>query len=222
MSGSLNNVWSATSSHAPSRALARGSIVYGVTLLMVASNLVNIYIATLADLHTSSCISSHRPWQQKISSSVMPVPANRLSCSMLPMGGGRSHLFPYLSVAPFIKKDDSHISADHVFKYVDHVDEIGCLNYPVKQGFAYVDLVLGDIVPLISKQVIQKIARIHNITLGSCWHLPKDQLVKAFEGHDCVNCNLYTFVFEPVLSSDCRKKMASAKRYVNLTKEQKK
>ena len=45
------------------------------------------------------------------------------------------------------------------------------------------------------------------LILGGALHLPKDQLVKAFEGHNCINCNLYTSVFEPVLSSDCRKKL---------------
>ncbi|KAF8218417.1 hypothetical protein L208DRAFT_1351669, partial [Tricholoma matsutake] len=56
--------------------------------------------------------------------------------------------------------------------------------------------------------MIQKIAHIHKISLGSSWHLCKEQLIEAFIGHDCVNCNLYTSILEAQLAPSLKKKQS--------------
>ncbi|KAF8240889.1 hypothetical protein L208DRAFT_1131710, partial [Tricholoma matsutake] len=103
--------------------------------------------------------------------------------------------------------------------YVDHVDDIGCLAYPVHHGFVHADLSLTDIVPHISKQMVQKIVRIHKIPLSTHWCFTKDELVKVFEGHNCVNCNIYTSVLEAQLSASAKKKKVSANAFSKLTEE---
>ncbi|KAF8226550.1 hypothetical protein L208DRAFT_1301285, partial [Tricholoma matsutake] len=139
----------------------------------------------------------------------------------VPAGGGRAYLFSHPSVTSFIKNSSNELSSAHVFCYVDHVDDIGCLAYPVHHGFVHADLSLTDIVPHISKQMVQKIARIHKIPLSTHWRLTKDELVKLFEGHNCVNCNIYTSVHEAQLSASAKKKKVSADAFSKLTEEQK-
>ncbi|KAF8811795.1 hypothetical protein BYT27DRAFT_7088694 [Phlegmacium glaucopus] len=150
------------------------------------------------------------------------------SCSCLPdcklssvvTGGGRPYLFSNSSIMPFIKKDDK-VSAAHVFQYIDHVDDVGCLSYPVEHEFVHADLFLGDIIPHLSKQMIQKIAQIHKISTSSSWHLPKEQLIEAFHRHNCINCTLYTSVLKAQISPSLKKKQLSANAFANLTKEEK-
>ena len=139
----------------------------------------------------------------------------------VPTGGGRQYLFPNPSIAPFIKQGGDQLTSDHVFRYVDHVDELGCLAYPLEQGFVYADLTLANIVPHLSKQMIQKIARIHKISVSSHWKLGKNDILKMFDAHNCINCNVYTSVFEARLCPSLVKKESSAKAYSNLTEEDK-
>ncbi|KAF8235367.1 hypothetical protein L208DRAFT_1257340 [Tricholoma matsutake] len=139
---------------------------------------------------------------------------------MVPVGGGRPYLFSHPAVTSFIKRCNDQVSSVHVFCYVDHVDDIGCLSYPVQHGFVHADLSLTEIVPHISRQMVQKIARIHEIPLSSHWHLTKDELVKVFEGHDCINCNLYISVLEAQLPASDKKNKKSAKAFANITEEE--
>ncbi|KAF8220865.1 hypothetical protein L208DRAFT_1331398 [Tricholoma matsutake] len=134
------------------------------------------------------------------------------------MGGGRPYLFLHASVTSFIKRGNDQLSGVHVFRYIDHADEIGCLAHPVEHGYVYADLSLTDIIPHLSKQMAQKIAQIHKIPLSSHWHLTKDQLVQVFEGHDCVNCNHYTSVLEAQMSPQLKKNIYL---FANLSKEKK-
>jgi hypothetical protein len=135
----------------------------------------------------------------------------------LPAGEGRAYLFSHLSITPVIKNSNDQLSSAHVFRYVDHVDDIGCLAYPVHHGFAHADLSLTDVVPHISKKMVQKIACIHKIPLSMHWCFTTDELVKVFEGHNCINCNLYTSVLEAQLFAPAKKKTVFSK----LTEEQK-
>ena len=138
----------------------------------------------------------------------------------IPIGGGRQYLFSNSSVAPFIKQGGDWLTPDHVFRYVDHMDDIGCLVYPLEQGFVYANLTLANIVPFLSRQMVQKIARIHKIPISSHWKFSKDDLVKLFDGHSCINCAVYTSVLEAQISPSLKKKKASAKAFQNLTKEE--
>ena len=58
----------------------------------------------------------------------------------IPIGGGRQYLFSNSSVVPFIKQGGEQLTSDHVFRYVDHVDDIGCLAYPLESGYLYANL----------------------------------------------------------------------------------
>jgi hypothetical protein len=138
----------------------------------------------------------------------------------VPTGGGWPHLFSNPCIAPFIKKGGDQLTPDHVFRYVDYVDDIGCLAYPLEQGFVYANLTLANIVPLISIQMVQKIAQIHKISFSRHWNLKKNDLVKMFEGHNCLNCTLYTSILEARLSPSLVKKEASAKVFAKKTKKE--
>ncbi|KAF8220050.1 hypothetical protein L208DRAFT_1543240 [Tricholoma matsutake] len=140
------------------------------------------------------CILVHHDRPSKYSCTLLSY-----DCTLIPTGGGRPYVFSHPSVASYIKKGGEQLMSAHVSHYVDYVDDIGCLAYPVQHGFVYADLSLTEIVPHLSKQNVQKIAGIHKIPLSSHWHLTKDELVKIFEGHDCVNCKLYISVLEAQL-----------------------
>ena len=139
----------------------------------------------------------------------------------VPIGGGRQHLFPNSSVVTSIEQGGDHLTPDHVFRFVDHVDNMGYLVYPLEQDFMYANLALTNIVPFLSKQMVQKIAWIHQIPIRSRWNLPKDDLVKLFDGHNRINCSLYISVLESRLSPSLKKREASAKLFAALTKEEK-
>ena len=138
----------------------------------------------------------------------------------IPIGGGRQYLFLNSSIMTSIVQGGDHLTSDHVFRFVDHVDDTGCLAYPLDQDFVYADLTLTDIVPFLSKQMVQKIARIHNIPFSSRWNLAEDELVKLFDGHNCINCTLYTSVLESRLSPSLKKKEHSEKAFASLTKKE--
>ena len=105
------------------------------------------------------------------------------------------------------------------------MDDIGCLAYPLEQGFVYANLTLAaNIVPFLSRQAlaVQKIARIHKIPISSHWNLTKNlkDLVDMFEGHSsCINCTLYKCVLKVQLSPSLIRKDASAKAFADLTEE---
>ncbi|KAF8815881.1 hypothetical protein BYT27DRAFT_7031813, partial [Phlegmacium glaucopus] len=187
-----------------------------ITVLVLASNSMRILLSALTNLKPSilehSCMSLHSCNRPLILSSKLD--GHNVS---VPTGGGRPYLFPNMTVSSFIKQGGGQLTPDHVFRYVDHVDDVGCLAYPLEQGFVYADLSLTNIVPHISKKMVQKIAQIHKIPLSSHWHLTKDELVKIFEGHNCINCNLYTSVLEAQLSPSLIKKLSAAKAFANLT-----
>ena len=74
----------------------------------------------------------------------------------IPVGGGRQYLFSNSSVLPFIKRGGDQLTPDHVFRYVDHMDDIGCLAYHLEQDFVYANLTLANIVPFLSRQMVQR------------------------------------------------------------------
>ena len=96
----------------------------------------------------------------------------------IPIVGGRRYLFSNSSVVPFIKQGGECLTADHVFHYVDHTDDIGCLAYSLDQGFVYANLTLANIVPFLSMQMVEKIAWLHKIPFSSCWKCGKDDIIK--------------------------------------------
>ena len=153
------------------------------------------------------------------------VPLSELRCCdrdlVSTIGGGRPYLFPGNDVGSSVTQGGEWLTPAHVFRFVDHVDDVNCLAYPSEHGFVYAKLALTSIVSHISRQMVQKIARIHKVALSSHWHLTKDELVRAFEGHDCINCSLYTSVLEAHLSPSVRRKKSAAEAFARLTVEEK-
>ena len=198
--------------------------LYRLMLVGVMSNLVNMLSSTFHDLHPSydADYCYRRPAFHATSKTselnCCNLSDNSPSSSGCVIGGGRPYLFSHQSIVSFIKKQNE-VSTAHVFQYVDYVDEVGCLNYPVELGFVHADMLLTDIIPHLSKNMIQKIASSHKISFSSWWHLPKDQLIKAFKGHNCINCTSYTSIFKVQISPSFKKRQSSANAFANLTEE---
>lgn len=157
-------------------------------------------------------------WEGSIDFSSRLRSDERLS---IPIGGGRQYLFPNSSIVPSIVLGGDQLTPDHVFRFVDHVDDMGRLAYPLGEDFVYANLTLAVIVLFLSKQMVQKIARIHKVPFSLRWNLAEYELVNLFEGHSCVNCILYTSVLESHLSTFQKKRDHSVKVFAALTEEEK-
>ena len=112
-------------------------------------------------------------------------------------GGGGQHIFPFDVVSPHIIAE-SNVNHDHGFKFIDHIDSVSQIAYPVQQNFVHAKVPLGDIIPYLPLRMGRKIAPIHHITIGS--HVSKSELSHYFESHDCISCNLYSSMFAIVNS----------------------
>ena len=95
---------------------------------------------------------------------------------------------PHLPAGCDVTKDDT-------FVFVDLVDSIGRLLYPV-EDFVHVSIPLESIVSFLSVISLQKIAKLHHIPIGS--HVPQYEVIRSFENHSCASCNLYHSVFAVV------------------------
>ena len=164
--------------------------------ISVVLSVLSVLCCMILQVYRSSGILLQCCNRQAVPSSKFPTREPLLT----PIGGGRQYLFSNSSIVSFIKQGGDKVSPDHVFRYVDHMDDIGCVAYPLEQGFVYANLTLAHIVPFLSKKMVQKIAQIHKIPISSNWNLTKDDLVKMFYDHSCINCTLYTSVLEAQLS----------------------
>jgi hypothetical protein len=190
-----------------------------MTLLVLTSNMSQIISSAITDFHSLSFEDCKKHVSHQNLQAFLSKP-HGCDQTIVPVGGGRPYLSSHPAVTLFIKRCNDQVSSAHVFHYVVHVDDIGCLSYPVQHGFVHADLSLTEIVPHISRQMVQRIARIHKIHLSSHWCLTKDELVKAFEGHDCINCNIYISILEAQLPASDKKNKKSAKAFANLTEEE--
>jgi hypothetical protein len=118
-----------------------------------------------------------------------------LSHRVLTYGGGRQHVFSALAVDPYITAGHKSCS-NSAFKFVDHIDGVGQLAYPIAQKFIHTNIPLCDIIPHLSIRVALKIARLHHLQIGS--HVSKSEICRIFEGHNCISCNLFVTVFAVV------------------------
>jgi hypothetical protein len=169
-----------------------------------------IHIVSILVSHCSNfaCLST----KGSISESASPS----FSCDDQPLchrvltyGGGRQHEFSALAVEPYITAGHNY-SCDSAFKFVDHVDSLGQLAYPIAQNFIHTNIPLCDIVPHLSVRVALKIARLHRLQIGS--HVPKLEICRIFEGHNCIysSCNVYSTVFSVVDSKLTRRRIHKA------------
>lgn len=197
-------------------------IVCIFTLLVLTRCLLGLSVDSVLVDSTLDC--SHIPVHCH-NAPFSSVPLSELHCCdrdlVSTIGGGRPYLFPGDDVGSSVTQGGKWLTPAHVFRFVDYVDDINCLAYPSEHGFVHAKLALTSVVPHISRQMVQKIARIHKIALSSHWHLTKDELVRAFEGHDCINCSLYTSILEAQLSPSVRRKKSAADVFARLTEEEK-
>jgi hypothetical protein len=100
---------------------------------------------------------------------------------VLSYGGGGQHQFPALAVEPYITAGLNYCN-DNAFKYVDHVDSLGQVAYPIEQDYVHTNIPLRYIVPHLSVKVALKTARLHRLQIGS--HVPKSEICRILEAHN--------------------------------------
>ena len=128
---------------------------------------------------------------------------------VLTYGGGGPHEFPALVVKPYIIAGHNSYN-DSAFKFVDHVDSLGQVAYPIAENFIHTKIPLHDIVPHLSVRDALKIARLHKLQVGS--HVPKSEICRIFEGHNCIYCNLHVTVFAVADSRLARRRIRKAEK----------
>ena len=111
---------------------------------------------------------------------------------LLSYGGGRQHVFSALEIEPYIISGHN-FDRECTFKFVDHVDSLGKVHYPIAQNFIHTTIPLSSIIPYISVRDALKISRLHHLQIGS--HVQKSEICHIFESHDCISCNLFVTVF---------------------------
>ena len=128
---------------------------------------------------------------------------------ILKYGGGRQREYSALDLEPYITAghDFNHNCA---FKFVDYVDSLGQAAYPIEQKFIHANIPLCNILPYLSVRIALKIARFHHLQIGS--HVPKSEICRIFEDHNCISCNLYLTVFAIVDSKAVRRRKYEAKK----------
>jgi len=149
------------------------------------------------------------------------IDSNNKATIKRPVGEGRPYLFPSDAIQPFIISGEDVYDSGSVFLFVDHVDDSGKVSYPNQQNFVHTNIPLLDLIPHIPVKMIQKIARIHHITIGS--HVSKKNMISYFENHNCVSCSLFLSIFSITMSwtmKDCLRKLKTTKEPASVTIEQ--
>lgn len=127
-------------------------------------------------------------------------------------GGGGQHTFPFEVIHPYIIAG-GNVCHDYAFKFIDHVDSVGQVAYPVQQNFVHAKVPLGRLLPCLPLKLGLKIARLHHIPIGS--RVSKSEFLHCFENHECAtSCNLYSSVFAVVNSKAVKDRLR--KRVVKL------
>lgn len=105
----------------------------------------------------------------------------------------------YAVLEPYILPE-FQVHNDQSFKFVDHVtmDSIQEL-YPTGDQYVYARIPLKLIGSHLSVKMLSKIAKIHQIIVGS--HIPKSGILASFNEHVCGSCEIYASVFTMVDSN---------------------
>ena len=134
--------------------------------------------------------------------------------SYRPVGGGRSYVFSANVILPLLPNNDQYIDRASGFHFVDHVNDVGLLSYPLDKKFVHVDIPLQELVPHLPVNAVHKIAKIHQISISS--HVPKVKLPAFFESHSCENCSLYVSIFSVTETVAVKRRQQQRKRrYLN-------
>ena len=108
------------------------------------------------------------------------------------IGGHRLHVFPYHDLEPYltagtlISSQKSHTN----LKFIDHVDDIGALQYP-KEQYAHAVVPLRILVSYLPFALARKIVTKHGVTTGSRCRL-RDLQALVVE-HSCLVCSTHIF-----------------------------
>ena len=127
-------------------------------------------------------------------------------------GGGRQYQFSALEIKPYVTAAHNFGSdSSFKFKFVDHVDSLGQAAFPITQNFIHTNIPLCDIIPHLSVKVALKIARLHDLQIGS--HVPKSEICRFFEEHDCLYCKCkpYVTVFATIDSKHAERRIRKGK-----------
>jgi len=126
----------------------------------------------------------------KQDASVTFVPYNRI----LNIGGHAACVFSYFQLEPYmLPRDENQLDlTKNVFKYADHVNDVGLLQYPQSQ-FVYVNRPLQDLAPYLSATTLLKMAKSHGCRTSACDS--KKTLQACLKNYSCPQCNVLVSVF---------------------------
>ena len=100
------------------------------------------------------------------------------------LGGGRSHVFAASEVLPFVY---GQVNGDNkYFTFVDYVDVQTSKTLDISEDCVIAAIPLLNLVPHIPVRMAIKVGCHHKISIGS--HVPKNQIVDHFAGHQCIDC----------------------------------
>ena len=110
------------------------------------------------------------------------------------IGGRRLHVFTYHDLEPYLTTLISSQNSHTNFEFVDHVDDIGALQYP-KEQYVHAVVPLGILVSSLPFALSRKIVVKHGVTTGSRCRL-RDLQALVVE-HSCLVCSTHTSIFLP-------------------------
>ena len=126
-------------------------------------------------------------------SNIPTVTVNKYSGDI---GGRRIRAFtchdlePYLVTTPTVSSQESNTR----FKFIDHVDNIGALEYP-KERYVHAAVPLGILVSSLPLAHARKVVAMHGVTAGARSQLR--ELNDLVAGHSCSVCSTHTSIFLP-------------------------
>jgi len=131
------------------------------------------------------------------------MPDNKVGITA-PVGGGRPHVFLSEAILPYLINQDNNVDSSTKFLFIDHVDNAGLASLSTEQ-YVCTNVPLPNIIPHIPIYMIQKIAQLHHIAIGS--HVPKKNMLAYFANHNCTDCNQYFSVFSVAVSPKTKRNL---------------
>ena len=128
----------------------------------------------------------------------VPVPlsqtGHKLPKHRSDIGGHRARTFSFDVLEPYLTTPvPSQLEPSHIqFKFVDHVDDIGSLQYP-KNKYAHTHMPLNILIASLSLTRAKKVVAAHGISAGARCTLADLQI--RVTGHTCLVCNTHVSVF---------------------------
>ena len=115
------------------------------------------------------------------------------------LGGAASKIFDFSLIGDHLTTDRSLVSQDSMFRFVDHVDDVGILAYSSPQ-FVRTNIPLKELFKFLPVSHARKIASIHCIPSGSRCSIA--ELLMHVENHSCLQCSSHSTVFSIEKNND--------------------